>query len=174
MKIKSQNPTKEIVILNVFAVLISIMFHRMYSEILSMGFYLWLFIILWSYNIVCTIAYGRTFTFDKTGCTVSLWKYKKHYDWVEFECVRYYDYSKPRFRKLGLTGGIMFSKKPIELRRTSLNLYCFFHPLSCVYVTFINEKRSKGLTYRDAYTAPKEKFENKLRAWGVEVQYPNA
>ena len=136
-------------------------------------FYVFLLIISAIYSIGCAIAYGRTFTMNENGCTVSLGKYKKHYNWEEFECVRYYDYNVPKFRSLGLIGGIMFSPKKSELLRVSLNLYCFFHPFSCVYVTFINEKRSKSLTYRDAYTVPKEIFETKLKEWGVDVQYTN-
>ena len=174
MKIKSKNHIKEIVSLNFFSVLLILLYYHMYGDFLPWGFYIGLFVILWLYSIISTVAYGKTLLFDENGCTVSFGKYKKIYSWKDFEYIRYYDYSKPKFRSEGLVGGIVFSKKPINLKRMTLNSYYGFHPFSFVYVTFINEKRSQLQTYRDAYTAPKEEFVNKLKEWGVEVQYSNA
>ena len=130
------------------------------------------------YSIASILAYGRTFTFNQNGCTVSLGRREKHYGWDELTYVRLFDYRKaPLFGSLGQMGSIVFSTTAMKTPKWfSPTKHSLLHPLTYVYVNFRDPNRP-NLTkrgYLDDYCVDKEVFLQYLDEWGVEVQYPNA
>ena len=113
----------------------------------------------------------RTFVFDETGCTVCLWKYKRHYRWDEFQLKQEVQYKGFIIKT---TNGWNF--KAIELHHKKIKIPKYidghvyssiFHPLSFIFVYFPDVNNP----FPVAYTANENQFKKKLDEWNVSLEH---
>ena len=51
-----------------------------------------------------------------------------------------------------------------------IETYCIlFHPLSCIFVGFLDHSQEKKTKFDEIYIAPKEEFLTKLKEWNVSI-----
>lgn len=70
---------------------------------------------------------------------------------------------------------LIFSIKPQKIPfGIDIGVYSLFvHPLSSIWIEFHNHENEQASNSDAIYMVSKEKFLDKLKEWGVEVQYTN-
>ena len=117
-----------------------------------------------------SIATGRTFILDETGCTVCFLKYKKRYTWSELKTKRIEQHHLPSMLAGRLappyTKEVIISPRKVHKPKSvRMELYSLIYPLSCVYVHFSME--NDKYRYGKNYEIDEEIFWEKMRQWDV-------
>ncbi len=137
----------------------------------------------------------KIITIDASGCTVSLFFWRRFYPWDSLQTIRFLDFSRARFAGSSYGGpcyceGVLFSMKRIKKYPQYMdpNTYIFLHyPFSpsCFYIQFTPTRKYVGSPLRrDDGTMPKElpcnfpvdrvTFLSCIEEWGVQVEGLNA
>lgn len=123
--------------------------------------------------IPALIAEGRTFLLDKDGCTVCFGKYRKKYLWNELKTKRIEEHDLPtmlrgRFSPPYLKEAIFSPFKIHKPKMIRANVYCLFHPFSCIYINFA----LKDVKYENGrhYEVDEEEFIEKMNQWSVTLE----
>lgn len=123
------------------------------------------------------MAYGRTFLFDETGCTVIWGKYRKCYRWSELKAYEYQNrqnyvfFGKRNWEAPDVI--VLFSskeQKPRKPKWLGVEEYClWFHPLSCIFVGYFRAEHESSPNSDEIYLVQKEELLAKLAEWNVEI-----
>ncbi len=121
-------------------------------------------------GVLTVIAQGRTLIFDKNGCTVCFFWYKKSYTWQELITKRIEKYEQPSMLDRGVVSypkSAMFApykvRKPKSVRPWH---YTLLHPLSFIYVNFSLDKPDLPGSH---YEISEEEFWLKMKEWGISM-----
>jgi len=112
----------------------------------------------------------RTFVFDADGCTVCLWKYRKHYKWDDLQLKQYVSYKGAIITttKACCYEAAEFCPKNVHVpKRLDGHAYSsIFHPLCFIFVYFPPGQPGFPVAYRE----DKAYFCKKLEEWGVKMR----
>ena len=117
------------------------------------------------------VAVGRTITYGKDGCTISIGKIKKVITWKNIS-IKQIEPGHFGLRNQYHDGGVFFSiNKVYKPQWCDPCLYCMlFHPISCFWVYFSPKTAKPDVIHTQGiYEVNESIFLNQLRSWGVEL-----
>lgn len=131
----------------------------------------------------------KTVSIDASGCTVSIFLWKKFYPWYMMKTIRYLDFGQERTSSgkspITFSEGILFCKQRIKKYPSQIDpdTYIFLHypfSLSCFYIQFtpthknetslfsLHEKKNRELPC--IYPVDRKLFLSCIEEWGIKVE----
>lgn len=167
-------PSEDIVGISLFLCAIAggtgILFHLAFKSVLLTGV---IILVVLFIALRFFVAFGRTFTLNAEGISISVLGVSRHIEWQQFEIIKVYESSSDIGYKDVTCMGIEFvTKTRKRILHISPAVYCFlFRPYSYIFCTYTKATmQPRGMKYPVFYSIDEEVILAELSSVGIIVR----